>query len=1055
MRDPRRRSPESSRRRRRDRRDSREQLATGTNLSTVPGPSAQSQPQYQQQQPLPQMYSQSQYPQSYPDPQRYPEPERYAARPERYDDPQRYGQPQPQSYPHPEQYPPTDVFVNPLGYTEQQPYVEPQTYQQPREPERMRPRGGSSSSSSSSTSSSFLNISAKSPKFGGVFTTFFRAPSEQRKRRRRKKQMARILSFGNSSSSSVNSDMAYGRGYIERDKSQRPSPMPQAHPSPALYRGDLADASHRPPPAPRDKTDEEILNIGRQLQDIARRQNQADLKAASKSRTSQVAGAAAAAVALSHFRPKSKSDSKTRASGTSKPNQSASSSDDDWESASEDESTTDESDSGLVYGSVFKPAKSARISSESPEQIKPPERKSTIVDPRLFGPVNSLRGAVKSPCGFGEQDPRSAGSSRRHHEETIAQVELPKTGKQPMQRIYPVPTSDPDRFDYDRGSVASSRQDLPQRARPEPVPIQQPIPIVPVSSKVYDAERFEEDERTKQRRSPPKGRSVADNAIADSGDHDERRDDRPSETPKRQEDPRDPRQSRRRDEPEQPIRVELEDRETRKHDDTHRSHRRNDADVVDERDKKRATRSDPAYEALKRRAPDRDPRPEVYRLPQGDEIRVEYEPNDNRRPREEPREARRDERKTVVIDERPEARRVEEPTELPRDKHGVEQPEAPNTQAPIDPFQFQVADDAFQTPKYATPKRPLTPQVVTVDREPSFDDSPPRKPDYSESRMSRKDSFELEQRLEKYQQGAQDRSRTPGPRRRGNSIEEEERAAKSIYDEAKHATAPIAAAAIAAAIAAESERSRKHRRDQVTEDGSQDKSQAAKDAVQEEADRYYRETAIARKIAKDEMRSRSASPHDESVVGKWQEHDDGPEVVTIVTPPEMEHHHHHDKSPYDAPNADVRIDYVIIPEELDRFRLPGRQLAAGEAPKFQSRDPSCEQRAVIVQPEAGGPRTKISRAGRCSRIQRCTCHRDCFGTKRRGYRKASDAHCQVSHLGRERDKELQHREPRASQEDFLQHFEQVKEEKEARQKLTVGHHLCSRRRWCGGGSGSP
>ncbi|KDN65189.1 hypothetical protein CSUB01_03527 [Colletotrichum sublineola] len=861
MRDPRRRSPESSRRRRRDRRDSREQLATGTNLST----------------PLPQMYSQSQYPQFYPDPQRYPEPERYAARPERYDDPQRYGQPQPQSYPHPEQYPPTDVFVNPLGYTEQQPYVEPQTYQQPREPERMRPRGGSSSSS---------------------------APSEQ-----------------------LNSDMAYGRGYIERDKSQRPSPMPQAHPSPALYRGDLADASHRPPPAPRDKTDEEILNIGRQLQDIARRQNQADLKAASKSRTSQVAGAAAAAVALSHFRPKSKSDSKTRVSGTSKPNQSASSSDDDWESASEDESTTDESDSGLVYGSVFKPAKSARISSESPEQIKPPERKSTIVDPRLFGPVNSLRGAVKSPCGFGEQDPRSAGSSRRHHEETIAQVELPKTGKQPMQRIYPVPTSDPDRFDYDRGSVASSRQDLPQRARPEPVPIQQPIPIVPVSSKVYDAERFEEDERTKQRRSPPKGRSVADNAIAgvgvaaaaigaamaynrrDSGDHDERRDDRPSETPKRQEGPRDPRQSRRRDEPEQPIRVELEDRETRKHDDTHRSHRRNDADVVDERDKKRATRSDPAYEALKRRASDRDPRPEVYRLPQGDEIRVEYEPNDNRRPREEPREARRDERKTVVIDERPEARRVEEPTELPRDKHGF--------------------------------------QVVTVDREPSFDDSPPRKPDYSESRMSRKDSFELEQRLEKYQQGAQDRSRTPGPRRRGNSIEEEERAAKSIYDEAKHATAPIAAAAIAAAIAAESERSRKHRRDQVTEDGSQDKSQAAKDAVQEEADRYYRETAIARKIAKDEMRSRSASPHEESVVGKWQEHDDRPEVVTIVTPPEMEHHHH-DKSPYDAPNADVRIDYVIIPEELDRFRLPGRQLAAGEAPKFQSRDPSCERERPLL-----------------------------------------------------------------------------------------------------------
>ncbi|KAK1997529.1 hypothetical protein LX36DRAFT_534630, partial [Colletotrichum falcatum] len=955
MRDSRRRSPESSRRRRtRDRRDSRDQLATATALSTMPGPSQQQyyqqhQQHQPQQQPLPLVYSQSQYPQSYAPLQRYPEPERYAARPERYDDPQRYSHPQPpppqqQPYPpHPEQYPPTEVFVNPLGYTQQQPYVEPQTYhQEPREPETMRPRGASSSSSSSSTSSSLLNISAKSPRFGGVFSTFFRAPSEQRNRRRRKKQKARILSFGNSSSSSVNSDMAYGRGYIDRDKSQPPSPMPQGHPSPALHRASPADASYRPPLAPRDKTDEEILNIGRQLQDIARKQTQADFKAASKSRASQVAGAAAAAAAFSHFGSKSKSDSKTRASGTSKPDQSASSSDDDWESASEDETTTDESDNGLAYGSVFKPAKSARISSEPPEQIRPPERRSTIVDPRLFGPVNSLRGAVKSPCGFGEQDPRSAGSSRRHHEETIAQVESPKAGKQAMQRIYPVPTSDPDRFDYDRGSVTSSRRDLQQRARPEPVPIQQPIPIVPVSSKVYDAERFEEDDRAKQRRSPSKERSTAGKAIADSGAHDDRRDDRQSEAPKRREDPRDFQQGRRKNEPEQLIRVELEDRETRKQVDTRRSSRRNDADVVDERDKKRVGRSDPAYEALKRPAAERDPRPEVYKLPQGDEIRVEYDPNDNRPPREEPKELRREERKTVVVDEPRETRRPEKPTEWPRDKNGVEQPEAPSTQTPIDPFQFQVADDAFQTPKYATPKRPLTPQVVTVDREPSFDNSPPRKPDYSESRMSRKDSFELEQRLEQYQRGVQDRSRTPGPRRRGGSIEEEERAAKSIYDEAKRATAPIAAAAIAAAVAVEAERSRKHRRDQATEDGSRDKSQAAKDVVQEEADRYYRETVIARKIAKEEMRSRSASPHDESVVGKWQEHDDGPEVVTIVTPPEMEHHHH-DKSPYDAPNADVRIDHIMIPEELSRFSLPGRQLAADEAPKFLARDPSCER----------------------------------------------------------------------------------------------------------------
>ncbi|TID05140.1 Serum response factor-binding protein 1 [Colletotrichum higginsianum] len=979
MRDPRRRSPESSRRRRRERRDSREQLAAGSSVSSMPGPSAQFQPepsqqpsqqpyhQQYQQHPLPHMYTQPQYPQPYPDPQRYPEPERYAARPETYHDPQRYGQPQPQpqpelqQYPPPGQYPPTEAFVNPLGYSEQQPHVEPQPNRGYREPETMRPRGGSSSSSSSSTSSSLLNISAKSPRFGGVFSTFFRAPSEQRKRRRRKKQKARILSFGNSSSSSLNSDLAYGRGYIERDKSQRASPTPQGYPNPALHHGDTAaDIPQRPPPAPRDKTDEEILEIGRQLQDIARKQNQADLKAASKSRTSQIAGAATgaavAAAAFSHLRPKSKSDSKTRGSGTSKPNETGSSSDDDWESASEDESTTDESDNGLVYGSAFKPAKSARISSEPPEQIKPPERRSTIVDPRLFGPVNSLRGAVKSPCGFGEEDPRSAGSSRRHHEETIAQVQSPKAfGKQPMQRIYPVPTSDPDKFDYDRSSVTSSRQDLSQRARPEPVPIQQPIPIVPVSSKVYDAERFEaEEERTKQHRLPPKGRSAAENAIAgvgvaaaaigaamasnrrDSGDYPEHRDDRSSEARERRGDPRDSWQSRRKEEPEQPIRIELEDRETHNHHDPRQPRRRDAVDVVDERDK-RSGWSDPAYEALKRREAEPDPRSEVYRLSHGDEIRVEYDQTDDRsQPREEPKELPKNVRKPVAVDELRDAKWTEKPTESPRENHGVEQPEAPSTQAPIDPFQFQVADDAFQTPKYATPKRPLTPQVVTVDREPNFDDSPPRKPDYSDSRMSRKDSFELEQRLEKYQQGARDRSRTPEPRRRA-----------SIEEEAKHATVPIAVAAVASAIALEEERSRKHRHDQAANNGSRDSSQAAiKDAVQEEADKYYRETVIARKIAKDEIRSRSSSPHDESVVGKWQEHDDGPEIVTIVTPPEMDHHH--DKSPYDAPNADVRIDHVIIPEELSRFRLPGHQLAPGEVPLFQTRDPSCERERPLL-----------------------------------------------------------------------------------------------------------
>ncbi|KAF6827880.1 involucrin repeat protein [Colletotrichum musicola] len=945
----------------------------------MPGPSAQYSPQPPQpytHYPSAPSYPQSHYSQVPPGP-RYPDAESYASRPEHYDESRTYVDPR---YHQPERYAPNDSYAGPQGpasaSAEPSRYGESQDY---RQAERARPRGSSSASSSSSTSSSFLNISAKSPRFGGVFSTFFRAPSEQRKKRRRKKQMARILTFGNSSSSSVNSDLAYGRGYIERDKSQGPTPKPSAHPSPAMYRSEPVEPRQQPPapaPAPRSKTDEEILEIGRQLQDIARRQNDADLRAAGRSRTSQLAGAAAAAAAVSHFSRKSKSNSKARGTGTSKPSDLGSSSDDDWESASDDDSSEDSSDGGLAYGAAFKPSKSARISSEPPEQIKPPERKSTVVDPRLFGPYNSLRGAVKSPCGFGEEDPRSAGSSRRHHEETVAQVESPKvTGKEPMQRVYPVPTSDPDRFDFDRSSITSSRQGLPQQSRPAPVPLQQPIPIVPVSSKVYDAERFVEEEPRGPRKpyQPSNGRSAAETAIAGVGvaaaaigaamasnrresvEYLERRDDRPSELRDRRGDDRESRDVRISEErADRPARIELEDREVPNRHDSRRSTRHSEVIVVDDRGKRHAARDDISRESLKRQAStasrpeDRKPRIED-RKPRIEDRKPRIEDRkpriEDRKPRIEDRQPRIEDRKPEVIEERQHAKRTEKPSESTRQFHGVEKPEAPITQAPIDPFQFQVADDAFQTPKYATPKtatpkRPLTPKVVTVDREPNFDDSPPRKPDYSDSRMSRKDSFELEQRLEQYQQGFRDRSRTPESHHRSHSLEEQEHAAKSIYDEAKHATAPVDAAAFASAIAVEEERSKRHRNDHVTEDGSRDRSQTARDTVQEEADKYYRETILARKIAADEIRSRSVSPHDQSVVGKWDDHE-APEIVTIRTPPEMDHPH--DKSPYDAPDADVRIDNVIIPEELNRFLLADRPLARGAVSVFRSRDPSCER----------------------------------------------------------------------------------------------------------------
>ncbi|KAF7536607.1 hypothetical protein G7Z17_g13022 [Cylindrodendrum hubeiense] len=269
---------------------------------------------------------------------------------------------------------------------------------------------------------------------------------------------------------------------------------------------------------------------------------------------------------------------------------------------------------------------------------------------------------------------------------------------------------------------------------------------------------------------------------------------------------------------------------------------------------------------------------------------------------------------------------------------GSSQPIQPTTDVAVNPFQYQVADDAFMIPKLNTPQRPLTPTVVTVDREPNFDDSPPRT-SAADARLSRKDSYEIEKMVEDYRQGNQDASRYKDPRE-GHEYEEEEHQARSIFDQAKHATIPVAAAAFASAIAVEEERSREQRKGKSSEDSSRDSSRP-RDVVQDEADKYYRESVIARKIASDEMRSRSTSP-EPSVVDKWR--DTSIETITIVTPPDLE-----DKEPktsrYDGPNADVRIDNKIFPHEESRFRSSSRDL---DAPTFQSRDPSAERERPLL-----------------------------------------------------------------------------------------------------------
>ncbi|EGX91781.1 involucrin repeat protein [Cordyceps militaris CM01] len=840
--------------------------------------------------------------------------------------------------------------------------------------EHQRRRAPSNSSAGSSSSSSLLDISRHYPqsRYGGFLGTFFSAPSERRRRseaRRAARSSKRRTSFyfggtGNSSSSSVNSDLAYGQGYIPKlrrrgsggsNSFRYGAAVASSSGRPAKTRDAvIPDAPRRPDGPMRGKTDEEILEIGRQLSDLAHKQNKHDLKAAGYVKPTMLA---AAAVGLGKYR-KSRKEARSRGVGSSKVHEDSSSDQSDWEDASDDES--DGADSVLAYGSVVSSVLRPNVTGSSSHGVGPyasgagaaaaaaladPGRRSSVVDPRLFGPVNSLRGMINTPCGFG-QDPhvpqntyQTTADARRYNVEPSDRL--------PMREVYPVPTSDPARFDVD----ANSRQELPHRSRTSTVPLEQPIPKFPVSSKVYDAEKLEDpaprDSRHgKDRDSHGVNGSTAAGfmaaAIGAAGAAalvSDRKEDRKDKKALRDHERERERERDRIREKEQARERERErEREPEREKDRRerdRDSRRRDKDSEKDKDGKKSKRD--SLPSTKQHENDhkRHSRNDDEETPRKRrETEAEYYADL-------PSSSRRDRSKRDVVDPRSELSRSsnrdnksyssrddrKEDKGKPVDRYDFNYNQGAST-SKVNPFLYQVADGAFSTTELAAaevpPGRPLTPNIITIDREPNFDDYEPYLPlTTSEPRLSRKDSFEIEERA----QGSHDYSHHATG---SHDYEEGEHEARSIYDQAKHATVPVAAAAVASAIAVEAERSRERRRDRYDDDGSRDRESWRRDTVQEEADRYYRQSVIARKIEEEQIRSQTP------------ENDDAPQVK-IVTPPEM-HEQHKTVGPYDAPNADVRIDNQLSPTEARKFEKNNGKRKSN----FKSRDPSCERDRPVL-----------------------------------------------------------------------------------------------------------
>ena len=280
---------------------------------------------------------------------------------------------------------------------------------------------------------------------------FFSSPSEKRQRTHRKKKKG-FFSFGNLSSSSADADLAFGAGLeVSRSRKQR---------SPRSRNGRSADAA--------------FLGLSAAAAAIALRESQKGSKSSRK----------ADLVAVKETKSK-KSVASERQHRGKRTSASPTMEDDLWESASEEDDSSS-ANSALAYGVRAQRSQESLTSDSSGTGkwgwrwgSKKRSKRTAPADPTTSSfhinagtAAATLAGATAGVAGISnswEADSRMSSSSN-----------LP-----PLQQVYPVPTSDPSRFDVTRhDSIASTYQPL-MTSRPAPVPLQQPQPIAPVSHTVY------------------------------------------------------------------------------------------------------------------------------------------------------------------------------------------------------------------------------------------------------------------------------------------------------------------------------------------------------------------------------------------------------------------------------------------------------------------------------------------------------------------------------------------------------------------------------------------
>ncbi|PHH75150.1 hypothetical protein CDD82_4557 [Ophiocordyceps australis] len=636
----------------------------------------------------------------------------------------------------------------------------------------------------------------------------------------------------------------------------------------------------------------------------------------------------------------------------------------DWESLSEHESSIDDAPSDLAYGpsapraappQPLPPMSTALASTAS--RWSGSRESGSVVDPRLFGPVNSLRGLVTPRPSDNESAEANAQYKNFNRLRRVETDAVPVTAPvAPLKHMFPVPTSDPSKFEADAASSVSSRQDSCLVARQDHQPIlRHPAPKTPVSSQVFKTDPLQ--------RAPSKPADfdgafgqAAIGAIAgaawdysrrDGGEaleecshqgRDSRREQRREE--RRREERRDEQQHERRDEDELREQRRQERREER------REQRRDER-----RDDKKQNESDHSGPRSSRNLGDDERRHHDRRSEKSD--KHEKDPKQSQRELDRDRGRRKAKRDSYS------SKNTDNASHKPSSHRGDESIISRSSHATAGFRDDQVGKSYSR-------------QGIQVEVDPQeFDESA--------SRSARKESRRSKDRHEHRETRENENDKPFGANDSSQPISQSaaiDPFQYLIHDDVSYsrqaATAseekPMATGALnrqadsshcrqaepAATFATDEALSQWRVHDQDTHGDLREHRGPLHNHVQQDANRYYRQAAKARKINQEGYNS-SHGAAKTSVVDADKWHSENNDRPRIVTPPEVEYRQHDISSnPYGAPDADVRLDNKMFPQDAHTFKARSHGLGA---PDLSRRDPCCERdrpmlNLVFPTPEA-------------------------------------------------------------------------------------------------------